>query len=150
MIEEGTKAPAFTLTDKDGVAHSLKDFSGKKVILYFYPKDDTPGCTVEATGFRDNHAKILDSNAVVIGVSPDSESSHKAFVAKFDLPFILLSDPEKKVLTLYDAWGERNLYGRKFMGVKRSTVLIGEDGVILKHWKNVRAKGHVEKVLELL
>mgnify|MGYP001265685557 CR=1 FL=1 len=150
MLEEGTKAPDFLLKDAKGKTHKLSDYKGKKVILYFYPKDDTPGCTIEANDFKMNHRQFLNKNAVVLGVSPDSEASHQKFIEKYSLPFTLLADPKKKVIQQYGAWGERNLYGRKFMGIKRSTYVINEKGNITKIYANVRAKGHVEKVLASL
>lgn len=150
-IEEGKKAPAFTLTGSDGKKYSLKDFTGKTVVLYFYPKDDTPGCTKEACGFKALHTKITKCSAVVLGVSRDDLESHQAFIKKFKLPFVLLSDPDAKIMEKYGAWGEKNMYGKKTMGVIRSTVIIGSDGKVLKHWKKVpKAEAHPEKVLEWL
>jgi thioredoxin-dependent peroxiredoxin len=150
MIEVGKLAPAFTLQDKDGNKHSLREYRGKKVILYFYPKDNTPGCTIEAKDFRDNIAGIRDKNAVVLGVSPDGAASHQKFIEKFTLPFVLLSDPDKRMMANYGAWGEKNMYGIKRMGVIRSTVLVDEEGIVIKHFPRVQARGHVEKVLEFL
>ena len=154
-IEQGKAAPAFTLKDANGNKVSLKDFRGKNVIVYFYPKDDTPGCTKEACGFRDlsNEIRDADSNAetVVIGISPDDEDSHKKFKSKYKLPFILLSDPDKKVMTKYEAYGEKMMYGKKTVGVIRSTVWIGPNGKVLKQWKKVpKAADHPAKVLEAL
>lgn len=150
-IEEGKAAPAFTLTDTDGNKVALKDLKGKNVILYFYPKDDTPGCTKEACGFRDLWQDIKARNAVVLGVSPDDGASHGKFVSKYQLPFTLLSDPDKKVMEKYGAWGEKTLYGKKTVGVIRSTVWIGEDGKVKKHWRRVaKAETHPQKVLEAL
>jgi peroxiredoxin Q/BCP len=150
-IEEGKKAPAFTLTDAEGRKVALKDHLGKHVILYFYPRDDTPGCTKEACGFRDLWKKIQKHDAVVLGVSPDDAASHAKFRGKYDLPFPLLSDPDKKVMEKYGAWGEKTMYGRKTTGVIRSTVWIGPDGKVRKHWKRVaKAADHPAKVLEAL
>ena len=150
-IQEGRPAPAFTLNDAEGRPVSLADFAGKHVILYFYPKDDTPGCTKEACGFRDAWKVIQKRNAVVLGVSADSGASHQKFAAKYKLPFPLLSDPDRKVMTRYGAWGEKTMYGKKTMGVIRSTVWIGPDGKVRKHWARVAsAEEHPEKVLEAL
>jgi peroxiredoxin Q/BCP len=150
-IEEGKKAPAFTLKDATGAKVALKDFTGQHVILYFYPKDDTPGCTKEACGFRDDWKKIQKLNAVVLGVSPDGEDSHARFAKKYRLPFPLLCDPEKKVMEKYGAWGEKMMYGRKVIGVIRSTTWIGPNGAVKKHWKKVpKAADHPAKVLEAL
>ena len=150
-IEEGKKAPAFTLEDANGKKVSLKDLAGKDVILYFYPKDDTPGCTKEACGFRDLWADVRKRKAVVLGVSPDSGESHRKFAAKYDLPFTLLSDPDRKVMETYGAFGEKILYGKKTKGVIRSTVWIGPDGKVRKHWKRVpKAETHPQQVLEAL
>ena len=149
-IEEGRAAPAFTLKDAKGNKVSLKDLRGKDVIVYFYPRDDTPGCTKEACGFRDLWGEIK-KRAVVIGISPDSEESHKKFASKYNLPFTLLSDPDKKVMTKYEAFGEKMMYGKKTMGVIRSTVWIGPDGKVVKHWRKVpKAADHPPKVLEAL
>jgi len=150
-IEEGKKAPAFTLTDQDGKKVSLADFAGKDVILYFYPKDDTPGCTKEACGFRDDWKDFQKAGAVVLGVSGDAEASHQKFRSKYKLPFTLLSDPDRKVMTTYGAYGEKVLYGKKTTGVIRSTVWIGPDGKVKKHWARVpSAEEHPAKVLEAL
>jgi len=150
-IQEGRKAPAFTLKDADGEKVKLQDFSGRDVVLYFYPKDDTPGCTKEACGFRDLHRQLGKRGAVVIGVSPDDPASHAKFAEKYDLPFTLLCDPDKKVMEKYGAWGEKMMYGKKTTGVIRSTVWIGPDGKVVKHWKRVpKAADHPAKVLEAL
>ncbi len=149
-IEEGRVAPAFTLKDAKGNKVSLKDLRGKDVIVYFYPRDDTPGCTKEACGFRDLW-KDIKKRAVVIGISPDSDESHKKFASKYKLPFTLLSDPDKKVMTKYEAFGEKMMYGKKTVGVIRSTVWIGPDGKVVKHWRKVpKAADHPQKVLEAL
>ena len=154
-IEQGKVAPAFTLNDANGNKVSLKDFRGKNVMVYFYPKDDTPGCTKEACGFRDLSGEIrhadLNAETVVIGISPDDENAHKKFTNKYKLPFILLSDPDKKVMTKYEAYGEKMMYGKKTIGVIRSTVWVGPNGKVLKHWKKVpKAADHPAKVLGAL
>lgn len=150
-IEEGKSAPPFTLTDGSGAKVSLKDFAGKDVILYFYPKDDTPGCTKEACGFRDEWKMLQKLGAVVLGVSADSQASHEKFARKYKLPFQLLSDPERKVMEKYDAYGEKMMYGKKVIGVIRSSVWIGPDGKVVKHWKKVpKAETHPAMVLKEL
>jgi len=150
-IEEGKAAPVFTLKDAKGAKVALKELRGKDVILYFYPKDDTPGCTKEACGFRDLWKEIRKRGAVVLGVSPDGEASHRKFASKYKLPFTLLSDPDRKVMTKYGAFGEKMMYGKKTVGVIRSTVWIGPDGKVRKHWKRVaKAADHPAKVLEEL
>jgi peroxiredoxin Q/BCP len=150
MLEEGKKAPAFTLASSDGEKVSLSDFKGQKVILYFYPKDDTPGCTREAEGFRAALAKIKKKNAVVLGVSRDSVESHCKFIDKYGLNFPLLSDPDGKVLRAYGAWGEKNMYGKKTEGVIRTTVIIDGEGKVEKVYPRVKVDGHVDKVLAAL
>ncbi len=150
MIEENKKAPAFTLPDQNGKKVSLKDFLGKKVVLYFYPKDNTPGCTKEACDFRDAIEDFKKIKAVVLGISPDSVESHKKFADKYNLPFPLLSDPEKKVLQKYGVWKEKSMYGRKYMGVERTTVIINEKGKIIKIFPKVKVKGHVDEVKKVL
>lgn len=150
-IEEGKAAPLFTLKDSNGDKVALKDLKGKNVIVYFYPKDDTPGCTKEACGFRDLWKDIEDTGAIVLGVSPDGGESHQKFIDKYQLPFTLLSDPDKKMMTKYDAFGEKNMYGKITMGIIRSTVWIGPNGKVVKHWKRVpKAEAHPAKVLEAL
>lgn len=150
-IEEGKAPPAFTLKDADGNKVALKDFKGRNVVVYFYPKDDTPGCTKEACGFRDLWGDIEKTGTAVLGISPDDAASHQKFVSKYELPFTLLSDPDRTVMEKYGAWGEKNMYGKKTMGVIRSTVLIGPDGKVRKHWKRVpKAESHPEKVLEAI
>ncbi len=154
MLKEGDKAPEFCLKGIDEKGEEkefcLKDFRGKKVILYFYPKDNTPGCTTEACDFRDNLNAFLNKGFVVIGVSPDSISSHKKFKEKYGLNFPLLSDPDKKVAEMYGAYGEKKAYGKVTKGIIRSTFLIDEEGRIVKAWYNVKAKGHVEKIMKEL
>jgi peroxiredoxin Q/BCP len=150
-VEEGKAAPAFTLPDQDGRKVALKDFRGRHVIVYFYPADDTPGCTLEAQGFRALSRDFDRQNAVVLGVSPDDGDSHCAFIDKYKLPFTLLSDPSRKVMTRYGAFGEKVLYGKKKMGVIRSTVWVGPDGKVRRHWKRVaKAETHPEQVLKAL
>jgi len=150
-IEEGKAAPAFTLRDAKGDKVSLADFKGKDVVVYFYPKDDTPGCTKEACGFRDQWSALQKKGVVLIGISPDDAASHAKFIDKYSLPFILLSDPERKVMEKYGAWGEKTMYGKKTIGVIRSTVWIGADGKVRKHWARVaKAETHPEAVLAAL
>lgn len=150
MPEEGKKAPSFKLKDKDGKEISLSDFKGKNVVLYFYPKDNTSGCTAEACNFRDEFPKFSNLNAVIIGISPDSSESHKKFADKYELPFILLSDPEEKVLEAYGVWKEKSMYGRKYMGVERTTFVIDADGKIKKIFNKVKVQGHNKEVMEAL
>jgi peroxiredoxin Q/BCP len=150
-IQEGKAAPAFKLADAEGNKVALEDFAGKNVILYFYPKDDTPGCTKEACGFRDGWSDLKKLRAVVLGVSADSGESHRKFAAKYKLPFTLLSDPDRKVMAAYGAWGEKVMYGKTVTGVIRSTVWIGPDGKVRKHWAKVRdAATHPDQVIEAL
>ena len=150
-VVEGRKAPAFTLEDSKGNKVSLKDFLGKNVVVYFYPRDDTPGCTKEACGFRDLWSLIKKQDAIVLGVSPDRPDSHQKFVAKYRLPFTLLSDPDRKVMEKYGAFGEKTMYGKKTRGVIRSTVWIGPDGKVVRHWKRVaKAADHPRDVLDAL
>lgn len=150
-IEEGKAAPRFTLPDADGKDVSLSSFAGKDVVVYFYPKDDTPGCTKEACGFRDGWSDLKKLGVVVLGVSADSAASHKKFAAKYKLPFTLLSDPDRTVMKKYGAWGEKVLYGKTVTGVIRSTVWIGPDGKVKKHWARVReAATHPDAVIAAL
>lgn len=147
-IEEGKQAPPFALEDAQGNRISLADFRGKNVVVYFYPKDDTPGCTKEACGFRDLWAEIERLNTAVLGISPDSATSHQKFAAKYQLPFTLLSDPDKAIMTAYGAYGEKVMYGKKSMGVIRSSVLIDGEGRVRKHWRRVsKADQHPAQVL---
>ncbi len=146
-LEPGTKAPAFTLTSDSGEKIKLSQFKGSPVILYFYPKDDTPGCTKEACAFRDAEKKLAKSKAIVLGVSPDTVESHVKFRDKFTLNFPLLADPEHKVAEAYGAWREKNMYGKKSMGIQRSTYLIDATGKIAKVWKKVSVDGHDAEVL---
>ncbi len=150
MVQVGDMAPEFTLPADDGSDISLRDFRGKKVVLYFYPKDNTPGCTTQACDIRDNLSSIQSSGAVVLGVSPDPVDSHVKFREKFQLNFPLLSDKDYKVAEAYGVWKEKSMFGKRFWGIARSTFLIDEDGVILEAWRNVKAKGHARKVREAL
>jgi len=146
-VEIGKKAPKFKLISDEGQQVDLADFAGKKVVLYFYPRDSTPGCTREACDFKDKLPQFHKKGAVVLGVSRDSTASHQKFKAKFDLPFPLLSDPDGKVLEAYGAWGEKVMYGKKLIGVIRSTVLIDEKGKIVRVWPKVKVEGHADEVL---
>jgi peroxiredoxin Q/BCP len=150
MLNEGDKAPDFTAMADTGETISLKDFRGKKVVLYFYPKDNTSGCTREACDFRDNMARAKRKGAVVLGVSPDSEKSHEKFKTKYELNFPLIVDDSKEIATAYGAWKEKSMYGRRFMGIERATFLIDEKGTIEKIWRKVKVAGHVDAVLEAL
>jgi len=150
QLTEGQKAPDFKAKDQNGNAVSLKDFHGKKVVLYFYPEDDTPTCTIEACNLRDNYADLKKAGLVVLGVSPDDKKKHKKFEEKYDLPFTLLEDPEKKIIDKYGVWGEKNLYGRKYMGLHRTTFLIDENGIIFKIFKKPKSKIHSEEILKAI
>jgi peroxiredoxin Q/BCP len=148
---EGKKAPAFSLEGNDGKKHSLEDYRGKTIVLYFYPKDDTPGCTKEACGFRDLGASLKKSGAVVLGVSKDSVESHNKFAGKYKLPFTLLSDPKTEVMKKYGAFGKKLMYGKNVEGTIRSTVVISPQGEVIKHWSTVKkAEAHPEEVLSFL
>ncbi len=150
MLEVGTKAPDFTLPDKNGAPVSLSDFAGKRVVLYFYPKDNTPGCTRQACAFAQNYQAFRDVGVEVIGVSKDSPASHEKFAAKYELPFILLADPELTVLQAYDVWKEKKLYGKVSMGVVRSTYVIGPDGTIEKVMPKVKPDTNAAEILAWL
>ena len=150
MLAEGTKAPAFELPDQNGKIHTLEEYRGRKVILYFYPKDNTAGCTRQACGFAERYPQFLEKGAVVLGVSKDSVKSHKNFEIKYELPFILLSDPERKVIEAYDVWKEKKNYGKVSMGVVRTTYLIDEDGMIIKAMDKVKAADNPQQMLEIL
>ncbi|HKI85692.1 MAG TPA: thioredoxin-dependent thiol peroxidase [Thermoanaerobaculia bacterium] len=149
-IEEGRKAPAFTLESDEGGKISLQDFAGRPLVLYFYPKDDTPGCTKEACSFREYGAEIRKLGAEVVGVSPDSIASHGKFRQKYHLDFPLLADPGHKVAERYGAWREKNMYGKKTMGIQRSTYLIDGEGKVAKVWKRVKVEGHSDQVITAL
>ena len=151
ILEEGKSPPAFTLRDMRGNKVALRDFLGKQVVIYFYPKDDTPGCTKEACGFRDVHDALQELDVVVLGVSPDGPEAHQKFAAKYELPFVLLCDPEKKVMEKYGAYGEKTLYGKKTVGVIRSTVVLDAGGKVTKHWRRVtKSADHPAQVLAFL
>ena len=150
LLKGGTVAPNFTAKNQHGEDVSLTDFKGKKVILYFYPKDDTPGCTAESCNLRDNYDALIEKGFEVIGVSPDSEESHTNFMSKYELPFTLISDPDKKVLNTYGAWGEKKMYGKTYEGVLRTTYVIDEDGKIIKVLPKVKTKEHSEQILKEL
>jgi len=143
----GKKAPAFKLPGSNGKTVSLADLAGKTVVLYFYPKDDTPGCTKEACDFRDSYAALKRKKVVVLGVSPDSLKAHAKFVDKFELPFPLLADEDHKVAERYGVWVEKSMYGRKYMGIERSTFVIGPDGKVKAAYRKVKVPGHVEEVI---
>lgn len=150
MLKTGSKAPALSLRSGDGSTVRLADLKGKKIVLYFYPKDDTSGCTKEACAFQESSAAIRKRGAVVIGVSADSEESHAMFAAKYGLSFFLLSDPEKTTLKAYGVWKEKSMYGRKYMGIERTTFIIDERGVIQTVFEKVKVPGHVDEVLAAL
>jgi peroxiredoxin Q/BCP len=148
QLNEGSKAPDFAAKDQNGKTVSLKDFRGNKVVLYFYPQDDTPTCTIEACNLRDNYEELKKAGLIVLGVSPDDEEKHKKFKEKYDLPFTLLEDPQMKIIGKYGVWGEKNMYGRKYMGLLRTTFLIDENGVIFKIFKKPKSKIHSEEILK--
>lgn len=150
MLEVGSQAPDFTLLNQNGEEISLSQFKGKKVILYFYSKDNTPGCTKQACNYAQNYSAIEANGAIVIGISKDSVSAHNKFAQKYQLPFIILSDPETKVLQAYDVWKLKKMYGREFMGVVRTTYLIDEEGIIVKAFGKVKAASDGDKMLEEL
>ena len=151
MSLEGKKAPDFALDGSDGKQHTLEQYAGKTVVIYFYPKDNTSGCTKEACGFRDYHKELSDKNVVVLGVSKDSIASHGKFITNYSLPFVLLSDPDCSMMQAYEAFGEKTMYGKKTTGTIRSTVVIGPDGTVIKQWAKVaKAEQHPEQVLAYL
>ena len=150
MLEVGTKAPSFSLPDQNGVMHTLEEYRGKKVILYFYPKDNTSGCTKQACAFGELYPQFMEKNAVVLGVSKDSVQSHKKFEEKYGLPFTLLSDTEKEVIQAYDVWKEKKNYGKVSFGVVRSTYLIDEEGIIIKALGNVKAQENPGQMMDIL
>ena len=147
-LKIGDEAPAFETVDQDGNHVSLKDYRGKKLILYFYPKDDTPGCTAEACNLRDNYDSLLNKGYKILGVSADSEESHKKFIKKYVLPFPLLADKENKIIMAYGAWGKKNLYGKEYDGILRTTFVISENGIIEKIFTKVDTKNHTQQILE--
>jgi Peroxiredoxin len=148
QVQVGKKVPDFTLPASNGKDVSLGDFRGKKVVVYFYPKDMTPGCTTESCDFRDYNAQFKELGVEVIGISPDDLVSHDKFIKKYDLPFLLLSDTEHRVCELFGVWKEKTMFGNTFMGVERSTFLIDEQGVLIREWRGVKVDGHVREVLE--
>jgi thioredoxin-dependent peroxiredoxin len=148
-LKEGMKAPVFEGIDQNGREVKLADFAGKKVILYFYPKDNTPGCTAEACNLRDNYDKLLKEGFAVIGVSPDTEKSHKSFSGKYTLPFPLIADTSKKILNDYGVWGEKKMYGKSYFGVIRTTFIIDEKGIIEKIITKVETAGHTEQIFKI-
>ncbi len=150
LIVEGQKAPAFTLKDQLGKTHKLADYSGQCVVLYFYPKDSTPGCTKQACGFRDAYPAWQKLGVQVLGVSPDNEKSHGRFVEKYGLPFPLLIDPDNKLATKYGVWQQKSMFGKKYMGIVRTTYLIGPDGKVARRWDKVKVGGHIEEVAAAL
>lgn len=150
MIKEGDKAPAFSLPTGDGTTVSLKDFKGKKVVVYFYPKDNTSGCTKEACSFQENISALKKKGAVLLGVSADGVSSHAKFASKYNLSFPLLSDEKKEVLKAYSVWKEKSMYGRKYMGIERTTVVIDERGNVMRIFQKVKVDGHVAEVMDVL
>ncbi len=150
-VLEGKKAPPFELEGSDGKTHSLQEYAGKTVVIYFYPRDNTPGCTKEACAFRDLKPRLDGLGVVLLGVSKDSMKSHDKFVSDFGLPFILLSDPDGKMMAAYGAYGEKTMYGKKTVGVIRSTVIVGPDGKVVKHWSKVaKAEAHPGEVVDFL
>ncbi|MBM6838095.1 thioredoxin-dependent thiol peroxidase [Clostridium saudiense] len=148
MIEINSIVPNFSLIGSDKKEHSLSEYKGKKIVLYFYPRDNTPGCSTEACDFRDNNSIIEDMNAIVIGVSRDSLKSHDKFIEKFNLPFLLLSDEDETLCNLFGVIKEKNMYGKKVMGIERSTFIINEEGVLVKEYRKVKVKGHIDTILE--
>ena len=149
MLTENMPAPAFELEDQDGKTVKLSDLAGKNIVLYFYPKDDTPGCTVEACGFRDNYAAFKANNIEIYGVSPDAPKSHTKFIEKFSLPFPLLADTEHVVAEKYGVWGLKKFMGKEYMGVLRTTFVIGPDGILKKIFNNVKPENHFQEILDL-
>jgi peroxiredoxin Q/BCP len=150
VLEEGVKAPEFELKDSDGNTHKLSDYAGQTIVVYFYPKDNTPGCTKEACSFRDSYAEFRRADVTVIGISPDKVDSHKKFQEKYELPFTLLADPDHKVCQAYGVWGLKKMYGREYEGVFRTTYIVGPDGTIQKVFKNVKPTDHSQEVLSAL
>ena len=149
-LSEGMRAPPFSGKDQEGRDVSLEKFAGKKVILYFYPKDDTPGCTAEACNLRDNHGELTGKGFEVVGVSADSEKSHQKFISKYELPFRLISDPGRKILDAYGAWGKKTMYGREYEGILRKTFVIDEKGIIMKIFNKVDTRNHTSQILKTL
>jgi peroxiredoxin Q/BCP len=150
VLSAGEQAPAFELLDNEGKLHKLSDYQGQTIVVYFYPRDDTPGCTKEACSFRDAYADFREAGVEVIGISPDNEGSHSKFINKYQLPFVLLSDPDHKVCDAFGAWGLKKMYGREYEGVYRTTFVIGPDGVIKHVFENVKPADHSQEVLEVV
>jgi thioredoxin-dependent peroxiredoxin len=150
VLSAGEQAPAFELLDNEGNLHKLSDFKGQTIVVYFYPRDDTPGCTKEACSFRDAYADFREAGVEVIGISPDNEGSHSKFINKYQLPFVLLSDPDHKVCDAFGAWGLKKMYGREYEGVFRTTFVIDPDGVIKHVFENVKPADHSQEVLEVV
>lgn len=150
LIQEGNKAPAFTLKDQTGETHKLSGYAGSWVVLYFYPKDNTPGCTTQACGFRDSYAGLKKLGTQVLGVSPDDAKAHNKFVEKYGLPFPLLVDPDSKVAEKYGVWKQKTMFGKKYMGIVRTTYLIGPDGKVARRWDKVKVAGHVDEVAQAI
>ena len=149
-VELNKTAPDFTCIGSDNNIHSLSNYKGKNVVLYFYPKDNTPGCTTEACSFRDSYEKFLNLDTIIIGVSKDSLTSHDKFITKLGIPFLLLSDLDEKICKAYDVIKEKNMYGKKYMGIERSTFIINKEGILTHEFRKVKVKDHIEKVLEAL
>lgn len=150
MLEKNFIAPDFELPDENGKLHKLSDYKGKNVLLYFYPKDDTTGCTTEACEFRDDYDEYEKAGVIILGVSPDSSKSHKKFKEKYDLPFVLLADEDHQVCEIYGVWGEKSMYGKKFYGVMRTTFLIDKEGKLVEIFEKVKPKGHSQQILSVL
>jgi thioredoxin-dependent peroxiredoxin len=150
VLSAGEQAPSFELLDYEGNLHKLSDYQGQTIVIYFYPRDDTPGCTKEACSFRDSYADFREAGVEVIGISPDNEGSHSKFIAKYQLPFVLLSDPDHKVCEAFGAWGLKKMYGREYEGVFRTTFVIDPDGVIKRVFENVKPADHSQEVLEVV
>jgi thioredoxin-dependent peroxiredoxin len=150
VLSAGEQAPAFELLDNEGNLHKLSDYKGQTIVVYFYPRDDTPGCTKEACSFRDAYADFREAGVEVIGISPDNEGSHSKFINKYQLPFVLLSDPDHKVCDAFGAWGLKKMYGREYEGVFRTTFVIDPDGVIKHVFENVKPADHSQEVLEVV
>lgn len=150
MLEKNFIAPDFELPDENGKLHKLSDYKGKNVLLYFYPKDDTTGCTTEACEFRDDYDEYEKAGVIILGVSPDSSKSHKKFKEKYDLPFVLLADEDHQVCEIYGVWGEKSMYGKKYYGVMRTTFLIDKEGKLVEIFEKVKPKGHSQQILSVL
>lgn len=149
-VKVGEKAPDFTLKNQDGEEVSLSQYKGKNIVLYFYPKDMTPGCTTQACDFRDNYSEFDELNTVILGISPDPIERHQKFIDKHDLPFPLLADTEHEVAELYDVWKLKKMFGREYYGIERSTFIIDAEGIVREVWRRVRVKGHIEKTLQFV